>query len=87
MYETLSKFRGSEIYISSIYHGVGIFFLSFSGSMALEIAFGLLASLLLKRSSLSRYPQIKSCLTPLVAYTSHFFSDGLHMSGIVSLLF
>ena len=55
--------------------------------MALGIAFGLLASLSLKRSSLSRYPQIESCLIALVAYTSYFFSNGLHMSGIVSLLF
>ena len=87
MYETLSQFRGSEIYIGSIFHGVGIFFLSFSSSMALGIAFGLLASLTLKHSSLSLYPQIESCLIALVAYTSYFFSNGLHMSGIVSLLF
>ena len=25
MYETLSEFRGSEIYVGSIFHGVGIF--------------------------------------------------------------
>jgi sodium/hydrogen exchanger-like protein 6/7 len=55
--------------------------------MALGITFGLLASLTLKHSSLSLYPQIESCLVALVAYTSYFFSNGLHMSGIVSLLF
>jgi sodium/hydrogen exchanger-like protein 6/7 len=87
MYETLSQFRSSEIYVGSIFHGVGIFFLSFSSSMALGITFGLLASLALKHSSLSLYPQIESCLVALVAYTSYFFSNGLHMSGIVSLLF
>ena len=87
MYETLSQFRGSEIYVGSIFHGVGIFLLSFSSSMALGITFGLLASLTLKHSSLSLYPQIESCLVALVAYTSYFFSNGLHMSGIVSLLF
>ena len=87
MYETLTQFRGSEIYAGSLFHGVGIFFLSFSGNMALEIAFGLLASLSLERSSLARYPQIESCLSALVAYTSYFFSNGLHMSDIVSLLF
>ena len=87
MYETLSQFRGSEIYVGSIFHGVGIFLLSFSSSMALGITFGLLASLTLKHSSLSLYPQIESCLIALVAYTSYFFSNGLHMSGIVSLLF
>ena len=87
MYETLTQFRGSEIYVGSIFHGVGIFLLSFSSSMALGITFGLLASLMLKHSSLSLYPHIESCLIALVAYTSYFFSNGLHMSGIVSLLF
>ena len=47
LYETLTQFRGSEIYAGSIFHGVDIFFLSFSSSMAPGIAFGLLASLTL----------------------------------------
>ena len=51
------------------------------------MTFGLLTSLTLQRSSLSLYPQIESCLIALVAYTSYFFSNGLHMSGIVPVLF
>lgn len=55
--------------------------------MALGVSFGLAMSLILKHSSLNLYPSIESCLVALVAYTCYFFSNGLSMSGIVSLLF
>lgn len=87
MYETLTHFHGRDIYISSIFHGIGIFLLTFGVSMTLGVAFGLFMSLTLKHSHLSSYPQIETCLVALVAYTSYFFSNGLEMSGIVSLLF
>ncbi|KAF8644017.1 hypothetical protein AX16_008733 [Volvariella volvacea WC 439] len=87
MYETLRQFHGTEVYLSSIFHGVGIFLLTFSVSMALGVAFGLGMSLLLKHSSLNRFHSIETCLVALCAYTCYFFSNGLSMSGIVSLLF
>ncbi|KAF9815641.1 hypothetical protein IEO21_04431 [Rhodonia placenta] len=87
MYETLTQFHGTEIYVSSLFHGIGIFLLSFSVSMALGVFFGLGMSLLLKHSSLALYPSIETCLVALSAYTCYFFSNGLSMSGIVSLLF
>ncbi|KAJ7457001.1 sodium/hydrogen exchanger [Mycena latifolia] len=88
MYETLTQFHGTEeIFISSVFKGIGIFLLSFSVSMALGVAFGLGMSLLLKHSSLNLYPSIESCLVALCAYTCYFFSNGMSMSGIVSLLF
>ncbi|KAF9555746.1 sodium/hydrogen exchanger [Agrocybe pediades] len=87
MYETLSQFHGTEVYLMSIFHGVGIFLLSFTVSMALGVAFGLATSLMLKHSYLHLYPSIESCLVSLCAYTCYFFSNGLSMSGIVSLLF
>ncbi|KAJ7222229.1 sodium/hydrogen exchanger [Mycena pura] len=88
MYETLTQFHGTEeIFISSIFKGIGIFLLSFSVSMALGVAFGLAMSLLLKHSALNLYPSIESCLVALCAYTCYFFSNGTSMSGIVSLLF
>ncbi len=55
--------------------------------MVLGVAFGLAMSLVLKHSSLAVYPSIESCLVALCAYTCYFFSNGLSMSGIVSLLF
>ncbi|WVR06487.1 sodium/hydrogen exchanger 3 [Kwoniella sp. DSM 27419] len=87
MYETLSQFHGEDIYLSSLFHGVGIFLFSFLVSMALGVSFGLACSLGLKHSHLSSYPHIESCIVALVAYTSYFFSNGIAMSGIVSLLF
>ncbi|KAI8990393.1 sodium/hydrogen exchanger [Trametes punicea] len=87
MYETLSQFHGSDFSVSHIFHGIGIFLLSFGGSMALGVIFGLAMSLVLKHSSLTLYPSIETCLVALSAYTCYFFSNGLSMSGIVSLLF
>ena len=73
--------------MTHIFHGVGIFLLSFGVSMALGVVFGLGMSLILKHSSLSLYPSIETCLVALCAYMCYFFSNGLSMSGIVSLLF
>ncbi len=80
-YRTLSQFHGEDIYISSLFHGIGIFLLSFSISMAMGVAFGLMCSLGLKHSNLALYPHIESCIVALVAYTSYFFSNGMSMSG------
>ncbi|GAA5900807.1 hypothetical protein JCM8208_004616 [Rhodotorula glutinis] len=87
MFETLSQFHGEQIYLSSFFHGVGIFLLTFCISMALGVVFGLACSLMLKHSELGRYTEIEACLVLLIAYTSYFFSNALTMSGIVSLLF
>jgi solute carrier family 9 (sodium/hydrogen exchanger), member 6/7 len=87
VFRTLSQFHGTEIYLSSILRWIGMFILSLSVSLALGVAFGLAMSLILKHSSLSGYPSIESCLVLLSAYTCYFFSTGLSMSGIVSLLF
>ncbi|KAI1790520.1 sodium/hydrogen exchanger [Ganoderma leucocontextum] len=87
MYETLSQFHGSDLTVSHLFHATGIFLLSFGTSMALGVVFGLGMSLILKHSSLSLYPSIETCLVALSAYMCYFFSNGLSMSGIVSLLF
>ncbi len=55
--------------------------------MAMGVIFGLCMSLLMKHSSLNLYSSIESCLVALCAYTCYFFSTGLGLSGIVSLLF
>lgn len=87
MFETLSKFRGQRIGIYSVFHGIGLFLIVFTVSMALGVAFGLACSLMLKHSRLRIYPQLEGCLVALIAYTSYFFSNAVTMSGIVSLLF
>lgn len=87
MFDTLSTFRGKDISLSSIFHGIGLFLIVFTFSMALGVCFGLACSLLLKHSQLSAYPQLETCLVALIAYTTYFFSNSVTMSGIVSLLF
>ncbi|UZJ57426.1 hypothetical protein CBS101457_006746 [Exobasidium rhododendri] len=87
MFDVLTTFRGKAISIASLFHGLGLFLFVFTFSMALGVAFGLVCSLMLKHSRLSSYPPLESCLVTLVAYTSYFFSNGVTMSGIVSLLF
>lgn len=83
---TLSQFHGEDIFATSLFHGVAIFLLQFSISMALGVIFGLASSLMLKHSQLHLYPGIESCIITLLAFTSYFMSTGMHMSGECSYL-
>ncbi|PWN35818.1 sodium/hydrogen exchanger [Meira miltonrushii] len=87
MFDVLSTFRHKHISVASIFHGFGLFIFIFTFSLALGVAFGLGCSLMLKHSRLSTYPPLETALVLLIAYTSYFFSNGVTMSGIVSLLF
>lgn len=87
MFETCQKLRGTPATLSSILHGIGLFLLTFGVSLLIGCSIGILVALVLKHSLIRRYPQIESCLILLIAYQSYFFSNGCHMSGIVSLLF
>ncbi|CAL9730995.1 endosomal/prevacuolar sodium/hydrogen exchanger [Monosporozyma unispora] len=87
MFETCQKFRGHPAGFSSFFAGVGLFMITFSVSLVIGVFIGILVALILKHSRVRRYPQIESCLVLLIAYESYFFSNGCHMSGIVSLLF
>ncbi|GMF07720.1 unnamed protein product [Ambrosiozyma monospora] len=61
--------------------------MTFTISTLIGLISGILIALVLKHSHIRRYPQIETCLVLLFAYESYFFSNGCHMSGIVSLLF
>ncbi|CCK69391.1 bifunctional K:H/Na:H antiporter NHX1 KNAG_0C02800 [Huiozyma naganishii CBS 8797] len=87
MFETCQKFRGQPATISSFFEGIGLFLMTFSVSLLIGVLIGILVALLLKHTHIRRFPQIESCLVLLIAYESYFFSNGCHMSGIVSLLF
>lgn len=87
MFETCQKFHGQEPSISSLFEGIGLFLMIFTISLLIGVITGILVALILKHSHIRRYPQIESCLVLLIAYESYFFSNGCHMSGIVSLLF
>ncbi|KAK7428959.1 monovalent cation:H+ antiporter, CPA1 (nhx1) [Neonectria magnoliae] len=90
IFETAQKYNKGEagnLGIVSFFEGTGIFLLVFFGSMFIGFVVGVFTALLLKFTYLRRFPKIESCLIILIAYATYFFSHGLHMSGIVSLLF
>ncbi|KAG2176628.1 hypothetical protein INT44_007292 [Umbelopsis vinacea] len=85
--ETLNKFRGQELHAANIFKGIGTFIGVFTGSVAIGVLFGISVALMLKYSQLHKYHAIESCLVSLFAYSSYLFSNGVKMSGIVTLLF
>lgn len=87
MFQTCQKFHGQPAKFSSLFKGIGIFLVTFSVSLMIGVMIGLLVALILKHTHIRRYPEIESCLILLIAYESYFFSNGCHVSGIVSLLF
>ncbi|KAI3407112.2 NHX1 [Candida oxycetoniae] len=87
IFETCQKFHGHPVRFSSLFEGFGLFLMTFTISTIIGILIGILVALILKHSRIRRYPQIETCLVLLFAYESYFFSNGAHMSGIVSLLF
>jgi sodium/hydrogen exchanger-like protein 6/7 len=87
MFETAQKFSGESVSIASFFKGTGMFLMTFTLSLLIGTIVGIMTALVLKHSHVRRFPQIESCLVLLFAYASYFFSNGCHMSGIVSLLF
>ncbi|KAI0460962.1 monovalent cation:H+ antiporter, CPA1 (nhx1) [Komagataella kurtzmanii] len=87
MFETCQKFHGQAVSVSSVLKGIGLFLMTFTVSLLIGVVVGVFIALVLKHSLIRRYPQIETCLVLLFAYESYFFSNGCHMSGIVSLLF
>lgn len=89
LFETAQKYKDGHATLSilSLFEGIGIFFGVFFGSLFIGLIVGVGASLLLKFTYVRRYPKTESCLIILVAYFTYFFSNAIHMSGIVSLLF
>ncbi|CCE65165.1 hypothetical protein TPHA_0K00310 [Tetrapisispora phaffii CBS 4417] len=87
MFETCQKFHGKPAKLSSLFEGIGMFMYTFSISLLIGCLIGILVALILKHTHLRRFPQIESSIILLICYESYFFSNGCHMSGIVSLLF
>ncbi|KKY21081.1 putative sodium hydrogen exchanger [Phaeomoniella chlamydospora] len=91
LFETATRYRSGEaagsLTFISLFEAIGIFLLVFFGSLVIGVLVGIGTALCLKYTYVRRFPKIESCLIVLVAYASYFFSNGIHMSGIVSLLF
>ncbi|KAF3013812.1 monovalent cation:H+ antiporter, CPA1 (nhx1) [Neopestalotiopsis sp. 37M] len=91
IFETAQKYKSgtaASYGFFSFLEGVGIFLLSFFGSLLIGILVGVSTALILKFTYLRRYPQIESCLVVLISYATYFLAQALpKMSGIVALLF
>ncbi|KAI9646129.1 monovalent cation:H+ antiporter, CPA1 (nhx1) [Ciborinia camelliae] len=91
LFETAQRYKeggnAGTLGFLSLFEGIGIFLAVFFGSLIIGIIIGIATALGLKYTYVRRFPKIESCLIVLIAYASYFFSNGLHMSGIVTLLF
>ncbi|KAL1957701.1 hypothetical protein VTO42DRAFT_5678 [Malbranchea cinnamomea] len=91
LFETAQRYRpgsaAGSLTILSLFEAIGLFLLVFFGSLVIGVIVGIGTALLLKYTHVRREPKIEGCLIVLIAYSSYFFSNGVHMSGIVSLLF
>ncbi|KAK9462088.1 Sodium/hydrogen exchanger family-domain-containing protein [Lipomyces oligophaga] len=87
MFETTQKFHGESAGIGSFFNGIGLFLMTFTISLLIGAIVGVLTAMMLRYSNIKSMPSIETCLILLFAYATYFFSNGVHMSGIVSLLF
>jgi solute carrier family 9 (sodium/hydrogen exchanger), member 6/7 len=91
LFETAQRYKAGgasgNLNIISLFEAIGIFLFVFFGSLVIGVLVGIGTALALKYTLVRRFPKIESCLVVLIAYASYFFSNGVHMSGIVSLLF
>ncbi|EXJ79777.1 CPA1 family monovalent cation:H+ antiporter [Capronia epimyces CBS 606.96] len=91
LFETAQRYReggaSGNLSIISLFEAIGIFLLVFFTSLMIGVVVGVGTALALKYTLVRRFPKIESCLVFLIAYATYFFSNGVHMSGIVSLLF
>ncbi|KAL8705002.1 MAG: hypothetical protein Q9201_001847 [Fulgogasparrea decipioides] len=92
IFDTAQQYRpdgpkGGSLSIVSLFEAIGLFFLVFLGSLLIGVVVGIATALLLKYTLVRKFPKIESCLIILIAYASYYFSNGVFMSGIVSLLF
>ncbi|CZS93898.1 probable sodium/hydrogen exchanger 4 /H(+) exchanger 4) [Rhynchosporium graminicola] len=91
LFETAQRYKAGgaagTLGLISLLEGIGIFLAVFFGSLLIGVIVGIGTALVLKYTFVRRFAKIESCLIVLIAYASYFFSNGLHMSGIVTLLF
>ncbi|KAJ5145926.1 uncharacterized protein N7515_000490 [Penicillium bovifimosum] len=90
LFETAQRYHenaAGPLTVGHFFEAVGLFLLVFFGSMVAGMLVGIATALGLKYTHVRRMPKIESCLIILIAYASYFFSNGVHLSGIVSLLF
>lgn len=71
----------------AVIHGIGRFFLMFFASAAIGVVFALTAALLFKYVDLRKNPSLEFAMILVFTYAPYGLAEGLHLSGIMSILF
>ncbi|GIY89038.1 hypothetical protein CDAR_93201 [Caerostris darwini] len=71
----------------AVLHGIGRFFLMFFASAAIGVVFALTAALLFKYVDLRKNPSLEFAMILVFTYAPYGLAEGLHLSGIMSILF
>lgn len=91
LFETAQRYKegaaAGNLTILSLFEAIGFFLFVFFTSVVIGIVIGVGTAIILKYTHVRKYPKIEACIILLIAYASYFFSNGVKMSGIVSLLF
>jgi solute carrier family 9 (sodium/hydrogen exchanger), member 6/7 len=89
LFETAQRYKegsaATNLTFLTLFEAIGIFLLVFLGSLVIGVVVGIGTALVLKYTHVRRFPKIESCLIVLIAYASYFFSNGVHMSGKLTL--
>lgn len=89
LFETAQRYRegaaSGNLTILSLFEAVGFFLVVFFTSVVIGIFVGVGTAILLKYTLIRRFPKIEACIVVLIAYASYFFSNGVHMSGMLPL--
>lgn len=72
---------------AAVLHGIGRFFLMFFASAAIGVIFALTAALLFKYVDLRKNPSLEFAMILVFTYAPYGLAEGLHLSGIMSILF
>ncbi|TPX60708.1 hypothetical protein PhCBS80983_g01591 [Powellomyces hirtus] len=87
LFKVLGEYRDKDITIGNVFGGISSFFAIFTGSVMVGVIIALICALMLKHSRLHEFPSLESSIIVLLAYSSYLLSNGVQLSGIVSLLF
>lgn len=90
LFETAQKYKegaaGGKLTVFSLFESIYIFLLVFFGSLVIGLVIGIATSLLLKFTHIRQFPKLEACVVILIAYASYFFSNAIHMSGMLSII-
>ena len=90
LYRTLATFTTATVTMGSMVGALGMFFIIFTGSVAIGGILALCLALLFKHTHFRTDPDLhymETCLVVLVPYMSYTLAEAFSLSGIVSILF